>query len=87
MDDPIPLHLIGSLTVDERLMTSSRFEPDADLLCGYSQTLARLLSQRTLSLEMEPILAGFSKKPKGELALSFQHYFRQPIKTEGLAAA
>ncbi|MEA9391684.1 ash family protein [Acerihabitans sp. TG2] len=58
LDDPIPPHLIDSLTVDDRPMTSPCFEPDADLLCGYSQALAQLLSQQTLSPEMEPILSG-----------------------------
>jgi len=35
LDDAIPLHLIERLTVDERPMTTPRFEPEADLLCGY----------------------------------------------------
>ncbi|TCL03503.1 hypothetical protein EZJ58_1576 [Sodalis ligni] len=58
LDDAIPPHLIESLTVDERPMNSPRFEPDADLLCGYTHALARLLTERTLSAEMEPILTG-----------------------------
>jgi len=58
LDDAIPPHLIDSLTVDERPITSPRFEPDADLLCGYSQTLAQLLTEHRLSPEMEPTLAG-----------------------------
>ena len=58
LDDAIPSHLIESLTVDERPMTSPCFEPDADLLCDYSHALARLLTERTLSAEMEPILTG-----------------------------
>ena len=32
--------------------------PEVDLLCGYGQALARLLSERRLSPEMEPTLAG-----------------------------
>jgi hypothetical protein len=58
LDDAIPPHLIESLTVDARPMTSPRFEPDADLLCGYTQALARLLTERKLSPEMETTLAG-----------------------------
>jgi hypothetical protein len=58
LDDAIPPHLIDSLTVDDRPMTSPRFEPDADVLCEYSQALARLLAERTLSPEMESTLAG-----------------------------
>jgi hypothetical protein len=58
LDDAIPPHLIDSLTVDDRPITSPRFEPDADVLCVYSQVLAQLLTERTLSPEMESILAG-----------------------------
>ncbi len=58
LDDAIPSHLIESLTVDDRPRTSPRFEPDADLLCGYGQALARLLAERALSPEMEPVLGG-----------------------------
>ncbi|WP_413727327.1 hypothetical protein [Sodalis sp. RH19] len=58
LDNAIPSHLIESLTVDDLPMTSPRFEPDADLLCGYGQALARLLAERKLSPEMEPVLAG-----------------------------
>ncbi|WP_413729039.1 hypothetical protein [Sodalis sp. RH22] len=58
LDDAIPSHLIESLTVDDLPMTSPRFEPDADLFCGYGQALARLLAERKLSPEMEPVLAG-----------------------------
>jgi hypothetical protein len=58
LDDAIPPHLIDSLTVDDRPMTSPRFEPDVDLLCEYSQALARLLTERTISPEMDSTLAG-----------------------------
>ncbi|WP_413721434.1 hypothetical protein ACL2XG_20205 [Sodalis sp. RH24] len=58
LDDAIPAHLMASLTVDDLPMTSPRFEPDAVLLCGYGQALARLLAERKLSPEMEPVLAG-----------------------------
>ncbi|XBS71863.1 hypothetical protein ABK905_10445 [Acerihabitans sp. KWT182] len=58
LNDTIPTHLIESLTVDELPTHSPRFEPDADLLCDYSRALARLLTERTLSAEMEPVLAG-----------------------------
>jgi len=56
LDDAIPAHLIDSLTVDERPVATPRFEPEADLLCDYSQALARLLAERRLSPEMEPTL-------------------------------
>lgn len=58
LDESIPPHLIESLTVDERPANSPRFEPDVDLLCDYSRALARLLTEKTLSAEMEPILTG-----------------------------
>ncbi len=44
--------------MDGQPITPPRFEPEADLLCGYGQALARLLTERTLAPEMEPILAG-----------------------------
>lgn len=58
LDDAIPPHLIESLTVGDLPLTLPRFEPDADLLCGYSQALARLLKEGMLAPEMESILAG-----------------------------
>jgi len=74
LDDAIPPHLIDSLTVDARPITSPRFEPDADVLCGYSQTLAQLLTERTLSPEMESTLAGLLF----ELVVYFADELRAP---------
>jgi len=74
LDDAIPPHLIERLTVDERPMTTPRFEPEADLLCGYSQALAQLLTERRLSPEMEPTLAGLLF----DLVLYFADELRAP---------
>ncbi|WP_410013122.1 hypothetical protein [Sodalis sp. C49] len=58
LNDPIPPHLIVSLTVDDFPVTSPRFEPDAELLCEYCQALARILMDRALLAEMEHTLTG-----------------------------
>ncbi|WP_250127222.1 hypothetical protein [Pectobacterium quasiaquaticum] len=43
LSDPIPPHLIDSLTVDTLPKNSPRFAPDADTLCDYCFTLTQLL--------------------------------------------
>ncbi|MCG8156470.1 hypothetical protein JMY81_15185 [Brenneria goodwinii] len=43
LSDPIPPHLIDSLTVDTLPTNSPRFSPDADTLCDYCFTLTQLL--------------------------------------------
>ncbi|WP_213991171.1 hypothetical protein [Sodalis sp. dw_96] len=58
LEDPIPPHLIDSLTVDDLPLTSPRFEPDSDLLCGYCLVLVRLLTERVVLPQMEKILTG-----------------------------
>ncbi|WP_420854136.1 hypothetical protein [Sodalis ligni] len=47
-----------SLTVDELPSPRLGFEPDADLLCEYCLTLARLLTNRAVTPEMEQTLIG-----------------------------
>jgi len=74
LDDAIPTHLIESLTVDELPLSSPRFEPEVDLLCGYSQALAQLLTERTLSPEKEAIFAGLLF----ELVVYFADELRAP---------
>ncbi len=80
LDDAVPPHLIECLTVDKRPLTSPRFEPEADLLCGYSHALAQLLTERRLSPEMEPVFAGLLF----ELVVYFADELRAPrwIRTE-----
>lgn len=58
LNDPIPPHLIESLTVDFLPATHPRFEPGSELLCGYSLTLAQLLTGRALLPKMERTLTG-----------------------------
>ncbi|TCL05811.1 hypothetical protein [Sodalis ligni] len=58
MDAPLPPHLVESLTVDELPSPRLGFEPDADLLCEYCLTLARLLTNRAVTPEMEQTLIG-----------------------------
>ncbi|RNM19125.1 hypothetical protein EFS38_19080 [Dickeya undicola] len=58
LNQPIPPHLIESLTVDTLPAVSPCFDPDSELLCDYCLTLAQLLSGRELSLEMEQTLTG-----------------------------
>ncbi len=58
MNDPLPPHVMESLTVDELPSPELGFEPDADLLCEYCLTLARLLTNRVVTPEMEQTLIG-----------------------------
>lgn len=53
LHDPIPPHLIDSLTVDTLPKTPPRFAPDADTLCDYCITLTQLLLCRTFPSHME----------------------------------
>ncbi|MBS7444578.1 hypothetical protein [Enterobacter sp. 120016] len=58
LNDPIPPHLIESLTTDTLPASSTYFEPGSELLCDYSLTLARLLTGRALLPKMEQLLTG-----------------------------
>lgn len=58
LNDPIPPHLIESLTVDFLPANPPRFEPGSELLCDYSLTLAQLLTGRALLPKMERTLTG-----------------------------
>lgn len=58
LNDPIPPHLIESLTVDFLPANPPRFEPSSELLCDYSLTLAQLLMGRALLPKMERTLTG-----------------------------
>lgn len=51
--DPIPPHLMDSLTVDALPATFPRFAPDTNTLCNYCQILAQLLLCRTFPPQME----------------------------------
>ncbi|HIH9433138.1 TPA: hypothetical protein ACYU6Z_000054 [Klebsiella quasipneumoniae subsp. quasipneumoniae] len=58
LNDPIPPHLIESLTVNTLPASSPRFEPGSELICDYSLTLAQLLTGRALLPKMEQTLTG-----------------------------
>ncbi|HCA4640542.1 TPA: hypothetical protein QFV56_001585 [Klebsiella pneumoniae] len=58
LNDPIPPHLIESLTTDTLPASSTCFEPGSELLCDYSLTLAQLLTGRALLPKMEQTLTG-----------------------------
>jgi hypothetical protein len=58
LGEPIPPHLIGYFTVENFPDTSQHFEPDADVLCDYCQSLTQLLSAKSLSPEEERTLTG-----------------------------
>lgn len=51
--DPVPPHLIDSLTVDTLPKTSPCFAPDADTLCDYCLTLTQLLLCRMFPPQTE----------------------------------
>ena len=58
LNDPIPSHLVESLTVDQIPDTVPTFDPESELLCEYCHTLAQLLAGRTFLPEMELPLNG-----------------------------
>lgn len=58
LNEPVPRHLLESLTVDTLPTVSPCFDPDSELLCDYCFTLAQLLTERALSPEAERILTG-----------------------------
>ncbi|EPU6501761.1 hypothetical protein ACVYSB_002081 [Escherichia albertii] len=58
LNDPIPPHLMESLTVDTLPATPQHFDPDPDLLCEYSLALLQLLMERALEPKTEQTLTG-----------------------------
>ena len=58
LNDPVPPHLVESLTVDTFPATDPCFEPDTELLCDYCLALGKLLTERALSPESETVLNG-----------------------------
>lgn len=58
LNEPVPRHLLESLTVDTLPAVSPCFDPDSELLCDYCLTLAQLLAGRALSPEAEQMLTG-----------------------------
>ncbi|WNN53250.1 hypothetical protein RIN66_04085 [Hafnia alvei] len=56
--DPIPPHLIESLTVDKLPVTTPRFEPDCTELCHYCLALTQTLAGQGFSSETDKHLSG-----------------------------
>lgn len=51
--EPVPANLIESLTVDDIPATIPVFEPEADSLTGWCQTLLQVLMSGSLAAEQE----------------------------------
>jgi hypothetical protein len=58
LNEPIPPHLNERFTVETLPEPQTFFEPDAQALCDYCQTLAQLLCQHSLLSETEKTLKG-----------------------------
>jgi len=56
LSEPIPPHLIGRFTVDTLPETAPYFEPDAEALCDYCQSLTLVLCGQSLLPETEKTL-------------------------------
>lgn len=56
--DPVPPHLIESLTVDTLPALSPRFEPECTELCHYCLALTQILAGQSFSSETEKHLIG-----------------------------
>lgn len=56
--DPVPAHLVDSLTVNSLPVRTPRFDPDCTQLCRYCLTLTHLLAEQGLSPETERQLSG-----------------------------
>lgn len=56
--DPVPPHLIESLTVDTLPANSPRFEPECTELCRYCLALTQTLAGQGFYSEMEKHLSG-----------------------------
>lgn len=55
---PIPAHLVGRFTAETLPDPQMHFEPDAEALCDYCQSLTQVLSQQSLLPETEMSLKG-----------------------------
>ncbi|MEY8712993.1 hypothetical protein A9B99_20890 [Mangrovibacter phragmitis] len=56
--DPVPEHLVESLTVDTLPVTSPQLAPDCTALCRYAMALVQTLMQQGLPPETEQQLTG-----------------------------
>ncbi len=58
LNDPIPPHLLDSLTLDDLPTSFPRFEPDSEQLCEYCLALIQILTEQTQGSETEQPLTG-----------------------------
>ncbi|ADO47961.1 hypothetical protein [[Enterobacter] lignolyticus] len=58
LNDPIPPHLMESLTVDTPPAAPQHVDPEPDLLCEYSLALLQLLMERAMEPKTEQTLTG-----------------------------
>ncbi|EDH5633282.1 TPA: hypothetical protein O7X39_004506 [Salmonella enterica] len=58
LNDPIPPHLVDSLTLDDLPTSFPRFEPDPEQLCQYCLALLQILTEQAQRSETEHTLTG-----------------------------
>lgn len=58
LGEPIPPHLIDRFTVENLPDVPQRFEPDAEVLCDYCQSLTQLLCGQSLPPHADRTLTG-----------------------------
>ncbi|EEC0297146.1 hypothetical protein YV76_004658 [Salmonella enterica subsp. enterica] len=58
LNDPIPPHLVDSLTLDDLPTSFPRFDPDSEQLCKYCLTLLQILTEQAQGSKMEQPLTG-----------------------------
>ncbi|MFU0444548.1 hypothetical protein ACMZZG_03545 [Pseudocitrobacter faecalis] len=58
LNDPIPPHLVDSLTLDDLPTSFPRFEPDPEQLCQYCLALIQILTEQIQGSETEQSLTG-----------------------------
>ncbi|EEJ7236605.1 hypothetical protein S483_004644 [Salmonella enterica subsp. salamae] len=58
LNDPIPSHLVDSLTLDDLPTSFPRFESDPEQLCEYCLALIQILTEQTQGSETEQPLTG-----------------------------
>ncbi|SQJ62338.1 hypothetical protein [Escherichia coli] len=58
LNDPIPPHLVDSLTLNDLPTSFPRFESDPEQLCEYCLALIQLLTEQTQGSETEQSLTG-----------------------------
>lgn len=73
LNDPVPEHLIESLTVDNIPASVPAFDPEPEDLCRYCLTLAQILNNHNFSAVEERRLTG--------LLFELTNYFADELRT------